>query len=141
MQEKPKKKTGRLRNPTTELCKICGGEFLKTSVNKLTCSPECAHENAIRNMRRYREENRDLYNVYSRKYHKEHPKSRCKICGKLIQRGLDGHIKTQMHDECIYDDILATIKAGQQLTKTQYLRMQSRGWTMKEFKEEYLTNV
>lgn len=141
MMQKSKRKTGQLRNPTIEHCKICGNEFLKTSVNKQTCSTECSRENAARNMRRYNSDNKEALAAYSRKRRKEHPTARCKICGELIQRGNDGHIKTQMHDECIYNDILETLKSGHRIFPTQYLRLQSRGWTLKEFKEEFLPDV
>lgn len=140
MQEtKVKKKTGLLRNPTIEHCKICGSEFLKISSRTLTCSPECSRENRLRYQARYHEANREYIRHYEQTHRKPRPRAYCRICGELITHRELGQIRTWMHDECVYADVLETIKSGKPVQKKQYLRLQARGWTMKEFLEEYLT--
>ena len=62
----------------------------------------------------------------------------CRLCGKPIERNYStGHKDTsRMHDECVYKDILETLKAGKPLDTKQKSRLEFRGYTVAEFKEE-----
>lgn len=133
---------GLIKDPKIESCIVCGRDFLKTSSQKKTCSPACSHVNAMINLEKRKQKDpegaKEKAREYSRKWRKEHPQAFCKICGGAIWRGDSGRSRTQMHEKCVYDDCLKTLRSGKELSKMQYLRLQARGWTLKEFKEEYL---
>lgn len=140
-----KPKQGKLIRKETKQCVICGKEFLKYQSCQITCSKECSLEN--RKRRQYELYHSDIEfarksrRISSKKIRHANPSVRCLICGEIIYRAPDEdwkHSKPRMHDECIYKDCVATLKAGERLSQRQYLRIQSRGWTLKEFKEEFL---
>lgn len=139
-----KRKTGLIRNPEIKQCKICGKDFLKTSSMKQTCSPECSKLNMkINQQKRQLEYYGDMKEVVlakERLYRHTHAKSRCRICGELMLREASGErlkSKPQMHESCILHDCASTLAKGELLSKKQFLRLQSRGWTLTEFREEY----
>lgn len=43
-----------------------------------------------------------------------------------------------MHDECVFKQCADVIKAGKILTGAQAQRLSARGYTITEFKEEYM---
>jgi hypothetical protein len=45
-----------------------------------------------------------------------------------------------MHDECVYSDCMKVLKEGKKLSNTQIQRLYARGYTLKEFIEEYVNN-
>ena len=146
--EKQKRKPGLIRDPEVKQCKICGKLFLKTCSMKQTCSPECSHQNMLNNQRRKRLEYygdmKEVTLAKERMYYHKNTKSRCKICGELMQRDPSGerlHSKPQMHESCILHDCAVTLAKGENLSKKQFLRLQSRGWTLTEFREEYAQYV
>ena len=42
-----------------------------------------------------------------------------------------------MHYECVIDDCIKTLRAGEKLSKKQMMRLDTRGYTLTEFKEEF----
>lgn len=143
-----KRRTGLIRNPETRQCKICGKDFLKTSSMKQTCSPECSHQNKLNNqIRRQREVYgalKEVIRAKDRRYRHMHSTSKCRICGEVMQRDTSGDIllsRPQMHEECVLHDCAVTLAKGEKLSNKQFLRLQSRGWTLTEFREEYTSYV
>lgn len=143
-----KRKTGLIRNPETKQCKICGKDFLKTSSRKLTCSKECSKLNMKLNQQRRQQEIdvelKEVLKVRDRRHRHMHPTSRCRICGEVMERDTSGAVlisRPQMHEECVLHDCAATLAKGEKLSKKQFLRLQSRGWTLTEFREEYTEYV
>lgn len=143
-----KRRTGLIRNPETRQCKICGKDFLKTSSMKLTCSKECSRLNMKLNQRRRQQEIdvelKEALRVKDRRYRHMHSTSRCRICGEVMERDTSGAIllsRPQMHEECILHDCAVTLAKGEKLSNKQFLRLQSRGWTLTEFREEYTSYV
>ena len=43
-----------------------------------------------------------------------------------------------MHNECVYEDCRKTLEEGKTLSHVQLLRLQARGYTIPEFKEEFM---
>lgn len=132
------------QNPKTEICKICGKPFLKTSSMKQTCSKECSYANMkLKQRERYEadpEGQKRMARERSRIRRMAKPTVRCRICGQLIYRGINTdrvHTKPQMHEECVINDCLDTLRKGEKLTSKQYHRLQYRGFGLKEFKKEY----
>lgn len=114
-------------------CKICGKVFKTEFSRKLTCSPECANINKRQNTNRW---NKMHHTAYQRKRQNGHVI--CKICGAAVFRDYVSRTTKQMHDECVYRDCLKTLEADGVLNKTQVQRLYSRGWTLEEFKNEYM---
>lgn len=147
-QLKNSRKTGVIRNPEIKQCKICGKDFLKTSSMKLTCSPECSRLNMKLNQQKRQQEIygelKEALRAKDRRYRHMHSTSKCRICGEIMQRDTSGDIllsRPQMHEECILHDCAITLSKGEKLSKKQFLRLQSRGWTLTEFREEYTEYV
>ncbi|WP_407397759.1 hypothetical protein [Treponema sp.] len=119
-------------------CKICGKEFTTNHHNKLTCSKECSDRNKND---RYKmmtsEKKQELREYYESRYQ---PKSICRICGKVVEQAVLSTRRTskRYHDDCVIKDCLATIYAGKAISKSQQLRLYSRGYTIKELKEEFI---
>lgn len=120
-------------------CAVCGRLFepRKNLVNKqMCCSEECRVIYRKEVSREYaaseahRKKNRERQRAKAVTY--------CRLCGKPIERNYStGHKDTsRMHDECVYKDILETLKAGKPLDSKQKSRLEFRGYTLAEFKEE-----
>ena len=125
-----------------KICVICGKEyephFTKEKTQK-TCSKECREVLTNKYNLEYRRRDyvRKRHIAYMRKYN-GNPK--CVICGKPIERNYStGHTaRTRMHEECVYQDIINTLKSGQKLNTAQYQRISSRGYSVKDFIEEFM---
>lgn len=119
-------------------CLICGNEFNARDRRQKLCSDECRKISFTRYKREYnsRPEVRKRNIEYMRNHN---PRPLCKICGKPIIRDYSTGIKTvtQMHDECVYADVVKTLKEGKQLNTAQYQRLASRGYGLREFREEW----
>lgn len=122
-------------------CVICGKEYEPYHCygkRQRTCSPECRKEYA----RIYARNNPKRY-VYMEKC-KENAKQRrngsviCRICGKPVYRTFTiGEGSPWMHYECVINDCIKTLRAGEKLSKKQLMRLDTRGYTLTEFKEEF----
>ena len=62
----------------------------------------------------------------------------CRICGKPVYRDINKRSTATMHDECVFSQCADVMSSGEQLTKAQIQRLYSRGYTIKEFKEDYM---
>ena len=115
------------------VCKICGKEFETRYYRRKCCSPECSKVNA-----------REITRIWNSIHHtewwrnKNNGKVLCKICGKPIFR-IEGRRSTaQMHDECVFNQCKDVLKAGKKLNGMQGQRLAARGYTIREFKEDFL---
>jgi len=107
----------------TKKCAVCGKDFQPYKNSKqVTCSRECA-------------------NKRKRQYQLEYVRGKrtavfCKFCGKEVeQREVMQGGALLMHEECVIADCLATLKAGQVLSNTQYKRAYVRGYDMRSLRE------
>ena len=123
-------------------CKICGAEFSPVCAIQRTCSKVCSIENKRILNAQWKIENPERYQAKIEKAKKRYnPSGTCKICGKVINQDFISptHRSTsQMHDECVFSDCIDTLAKGVHLTKTQIQRLAARGYTMKEFINEYV---
>lgn len=122
----------------TVKCKICGKEFQTNHHSKITCSQECSNKNRFdRYKMMSKEEKQKTHEYYASKHE---PKSVCRICGKIIEQNVTstGHTAKRYHDECVIKDCLSTMYAGKRISHSQQLRLYSRGYTIKELKEEFI---
>ena len=122
-------------------CVICGKEFepvYNMKSRQKTCSRECRAIMIRENSRIYKKQYyvREKHLAYMRNHNK---KAICRLCGKPIFRDYTVGIiaRTQMHDECVFEDCAKTLKAGERLTTAQYQRLASRGYGVREFREEW----
>lgn len=124
-------------------CKICGKKFKTKVWNKITCSTEC-HKTNNKNLRKkWYDANHEEALEYYRKNSKYKYKAKtiCKICGKVIDNKeivCKQRSTTQMHAECVFNDCINTLKSGRRLNSVQTQRLSARGYTISEFREEYL---
>lgn len=85
---------------------------------------------------RFRKERRD----YARK--QTNGKTICRLCGRPVYRIYsEGSKKPAMHDECVYDDCIDTLKAGKFLDHKQRSRLYSRGYTIEKFEKEFKDEI
>lgn len=129
----------------TGKCKICGKEYTSNVPNKLTCSDKCRRENGRRLAKKWYAENRDAVAEYARKERIYAYKSIavCKICGESVDNKplLNCRSRAQYHDKCVYADCKKTLEAGFRLTAAQIQRLARRGYTITDFKEEYMNET
>lgn len=119
-------------------CKICGKEFQTNHHSKITCSQECSKKNHEEWYKMLSPEGKQkLKERYKKNYQST---SVCRICGKIIEQDMAADRRTQKryHDECVIKDCLSTIYAGKRISQSQQLRLYSRGYTIKELKEEFI---
>lgn len=127
-------------------CVICGKEYepyAGQARRQKTCSPECRkilnrmHDKEYKSLECVRESHK----LYMRRYNIRRRNPVCTICGKpLIRDYSTGHTaRTRMHDECVYIDVVNTLKAGKPLNTAQYQRLVSRGYDMQSFREDWLS--
>ena len=123
-------------------CVVCGKEFTPNCPIQKTCSQECRKANNYSKHREWISEHPENWRRYPKKQSYK-PTGKCKICGQLIiqEQGMMQRRTTQMHDECVLRDCAATLARTEKLSKMQFLRLQARGWTLTEFREEYKTYV
>lgn len=112
-------------------CTVCGRIYIPIRYDQLTCSAECR---AIHNA--------EIKHSRDKMYYKYKPTSLCKICGKTVVNSYEFNPNRRksatMHDECVYEDCRKTLEAGETLNHVQLLRLQARGYTIPEFKEEFM---
>lgn len=126
-------------------CIICGKEYepyVCYGERQLTCSQECRKEYA----RIYARTNPKRH-IYAEKCKRNAQERRnghviCRICGKPVYRTFTvGEGSPWMHYECVIDDCIKTLKAGEKLSKKQMMRLDTRGYTLTEFKEEFKDEI
>ena len=116
-------------------CKICKKEFETNNRRKVCCCSKCADINKRIITKQWNE----LHGTdYQRK--KRNGCSLCRICGEPMHRDVHKRSTATMHDECVYSDCMKVLKEGKRLSNTQIQRLYARGYTLKEFIEEYINN-
>jgi hypothetical protein len=119
----------------TKNCKICKKEFETNNRRKVCCCSKCADINKRIITKQWNE----LHGTdYQRK--KRNGCSLCRICGEPMHRDVHKRSTATMHDECVYSDCMKVLKEGKKLSNTQIQRLYTRGYTLKEFIEEYVNN-
>ena len=119
-------------------CIVCNAEFTPAARNnekrQICCSPECSKERE-KQLTKERQ-NTDKYKKRAKELYKKRSKNHtvCRLCGKPTVTGSTGW-KSHYHDECILDDCSRTIESGRKLTKAQYNRMYTRGYTIDDLRE------
>lgn len=122
-----------------KICVNCGKKFEPHHHRCKTCSAKCSEEHLKKRCEEYRklEHVRKARAMNMRKLIDGHVI--CRICGQPIFRnfieGVHASVSV-MHDECVFADIAETINSGNHLNNAQIQRLYSRGYTLKEFKEE-----
>lgn len=118
------------------VCKICGALFVphKNLINRqLCCSSECSIKNRYEINKRWNSNPETIERRHRIYRERTKHKTLCKICGKPTVAEDTTH-KPQYHTECVVNEAVEIIKAGQKLTETQYNRLYSRGYTMRDIK-------
>lgn len=134
-----KRVIGDMRNPVVRNCVECGKEFTTYRAKKIICSPECKKQRVERRTKTWYQENRDYALEMAKISYANKPgKARCKICGKMIKQEMlvDHKSRAQMHDKCVFDDAINTLRSGNELTGTQMQRLRARGFSVRELKKE-----
>lgn len=126
-------------------CIICGKMYEPYHCygeRQLTCSQECRKEYA----RQYAKNNPKQYE-YKERY-KQAKRIRtnghviCRICGEPIYRTFElGEGSPWMHYDCVINDCIKTLKQGEKLSKKQFMRLSTRGYTLTEFMEEFKDEI
>lgn len=128
-------------------CKICGTEFKPVCAIQLTCSRVCSLENKRILNAQWKLDNPERYQERkdkAKKRHKYIPSGKCRICGELIKQGYASPVHrstAHFHDECVFRDCMDTINQGRKLNTVQIQRLAARGFTMREFINEYIQVV
>ena len=114
-------------------CKICGKQFETNNRRKICCSNECSKKNA-----------RIITKLWNDRFHRDYQRKRnkgtvlCRICGEPVFRDIHKRSTATMHDDCVFEQCADILLSGNKLTKAQMQRLYSRGYTIKEFKEDYM---
>lgn len=126
-------------------CIICGKMYEPYHCygeRQLTCSQECRKEYA----RQYAKNNPKQYE-YKERY-KQMKRIRtnghviCRICGEPIYRTFElGEGSPWMHYECVINDCISTLQKGEKLSRKQLLRLDRRGYSITEFREEFKDEI
>ena len=141
----------------TRICIICGREFecevgctygCGSRFNKKTCSKECANALHDRHVKRFKMNNHEkvleqlrLYWSNNRWRFRNNNRV-CKLCGKPIYLSKDQETtRDQMHDICVYDDVIKTLLKGETLSSTQRSRLNHLGYTVTAFKKDYASEI
>lgn len=123
----------------TKICIICGKEFLSYAPNALQpgiCSEQCRHAND---------------KIIRDRFFAKHPEKKleyaardtrnelvhCRLCGGLIDIEPDRKKRPIMHDVCVYDDIIRSIRNHETLSCVQVARLHVRGYTVRSFRADY----
>ena len=126
-------------------CIICGKMYEPYRCygeRQLTCSQECRKEYA----RQYAKTNPKRYEYMEKSKQNARQKRNghviCRICNKPIYRTFEaGEGSAWMHYECVMNDCVETIRAGEALSKKQVGRLAARGYSYAEFIEEYKDEI
>ena len=132
----------------TKKCEVCGAEYVPAYPpmwkRSKYCSDKCRKE-AVRNWQRsYYSEHRDEINEKDRNRRMNNPHVVCKLCGKVIDKrkeSVQSNSSIQYHEHCVMLDTLDTLRDGSQLTRAQRSRLESRGWGLKDFREEFADQI
>lgn len=125
-------------------CVIYGKEFTTNHHSKKTCSFVCQNKNkkllAKKSYEKAKTDPVKMEEIRKKASGRYKPVSVCRICGKIIVQTLTstGHTAKRYHDDCIIKDCLSTIYAGKVLSHNQQLLLYSRGYTIKDLKEEFV---
>ena len=104
-------------------CTVCGKMFDPIRYNQLTCSAECSR---IRNCERVKEN-------YKKNKNKTVVLKVCTICGKPIDYDKERSRRyARMHEDCVINDLLDTVRSGHKLADKQYNRMIARALSTKD---------
>lgn len=119
-------------------CIVCDKEFdavvRMSGVVQRCCSSECRKEHKRKRAHAY---NTDPYNRKKQNLlYKDKTQNRtvCKLCGKPTV-ATDGRYRSHFHDECLLKDAVETIKSGKKFTSLQYSRLNYRGYSVKDIKD------
>lgn len=109
---------------------------------QLTCSQECRKEYA----RQYAKNNPKQYEYKERYKRMKRIRTNghviCRICGKPIYRTFElGEGSPWMHYECVINDCISTLQKGEKLSRKQLLRLDRRGYSITEFREEFKDEI
>lgn len=126
-------------------CVICGKMYEPYHCygeRQLTCSQECRKEYA----RQYAKNNPKQYEYKERYKRMKRIRTNghviCRICGKPIYRTFElGEGSPWMHYECVINDCIKTLKHGEKLSRKQRLRLDARGYSITEFREEFKDEI
>ena len=126
-------------------CIICGKMYEPYHCygkRQLTCSPECRKTYN----RQYAREHARTYESLEKQKQRAREKNNghviCRICGKPVYRTfVAGEGSPWMHFDCVMADCVKTVKAGEKLSWKQMQRLYARGYTIKEFIEEYKDEI
>ena len=126
-------------------CIICGKMYEPYRCygeRQLTCSQECrkiyARQYAKTNPKRYEYMERMKQNARERR----NGHVICRICGKPIYRTFEfGEGSPWMHYECVINDCISTLQKGEKLSRKQLLRLDARGYSITEFREEFKDEI
>ena len=124
------------------ICVICGSEFepYRGRPSQKTCGKECRQVYFSRWTKKYVEDHTEQRKRQQLNYRRKHNNGRviCRICGKpIIRQYVFGEGQAQMHEQCVIDDCISTLRSGEKLSHKQLLRLDARGYTLTEFKEEF----
>lgn len=124
--------------------RICGKKFKERTRTQVTCSEECRKINTRNLMKRWRENNpercKELQKAGKEYYYK--PSGTCKICGKIVEQEImmNGRSRKQFHDECVFEKASQILRSGNRLSHGMISNLARRGYTVTEFREEYMKN-
>lgn len=118
-------------------CIVCGKEFEAARHNYVCCSKECTKYNCQYGYRLSSEKYKKVLALRERV--RNNRQRKCRICGKTIEREkVEDELYKQIHEQCIIDDCVKSMKAGKRMTNTQFSRLYSRGYTVRDLKETIL---
>ena len=121
-----------------QTCKICGKTFETKQRNHNICSEDCRKVNRTNAWKKWRIENKERRNVLvknSKSYKARLKPHFCSICGKPTV--WNDRIHQFKHDECVIQQIIESINAGNRMTGKQYQQLQARGYDIRSFCDEY----
>lgn len=127
-------------NYEPRICIICGREFEPHTWHQKCCCLYCTEVN-LKNKAREHAASQPV-KAKGRMYRLKHPHGVCKLCGKPVFKNPHKvHDSTKMHDECVYKDVINTLKMGKTINSTQASRLAGRGWSVREFKIEHWEEI
>ena len=115
---------------TKTTCPICGKDVERTSGAVKYCSEKCRNEG---NQMHYELRMKQIKESYVP------VQVMCKICGKpvLPERGtLRRYARKQIHEECVINDVINTVRNGERISSCQMTRLVTRGLCMEDIREE-----
>ena len=128
------------------VCVICGREFepYRGRPSQKTCCKECRDVYVKRWTKKYLDDHTEQRKKQQLNYRRRTQNGRviCRICGKpIMRRYVFGEGKAWMHEECVFNDCINTLKSGGKLSHKQLLRLDARGYSKAEFCEEFYDKI